>query len=225
MCPHVESDTRRSSKTLVRHTAKACLKVLFDLIRNEATVRAGTAKDVSRAVTSQFRDISRAMHVRSQMTLNARKVDEVLGFLTRNAHIHLLRFSSISCTDFVSLLENVIENILGPTETVTARNTGTTITTNDTSSGAASSLSASQSRTAMQSNALLRIARTTRSSRIFSYNSSNSCWKYKRLSWLWTRMETRLASGVINRWIFFLILSKAIGATFCLSAKAAGHVF
>ena len=93
-------------------------------------------KDVSRADTSQFRDISRAMHVRPQMTLNAREVDLVLGLLTRNVHVHLSRFSSISGTDFVSLLDDAIESILDPTETVTARNTGTTITTNDTSSGA-----------------------------------------------------------------------------------------
>ena len=55
---------------------------------------------------------------------------------------------------------------------------------------------------------LLRIARTTRSSRMFSYHSRYSCWQYKRLSWLWTRMETRLASGVINRWILLLTLVK-----------------
>ena len=146
MCPHVSS-----SKTLVRHTCKACLKVILELPRNEASVRAGSAKDVSRADTTQFRDISRAMHVRPQMTLNAREVDLVLGLLTRNAHVHLSRFSSISGTDFV----NAIESILDPTETLTARNTGTTITTNDTSSGAASSLSASQSGTAIQSKAFV----------------------------------------------------------------------
>ena len=150
MCPHVETDTRGSSETLVRHTCKACLKVILELPRNEATVRESTAKDVSRADTSQFRDISRAMHVRPQMTLNAREVDLVLGLLTRNVHVHLSRFSSISGTDFVSLLDDAIESILDPTETVNARNTGTTITTNDTSSGAASSLSASQSGTAIQ---------------------------------------------------------------------------
>ena len=155
MCPHVETDTRGSSKTLVRHTCKACMKVILELPRNEATVREGTAKDVSRADTSQFRDISRAMHVRPQMTLNAREVDLVLGLLTRNAHVYLSRFSSISGTDFVSLLGDAIESILDPTETVTARNTGTTITTNDTSSGATSSLSASQSGTAIQSKAFV----------------------------------------------------------------------
>ena len=208
MCLHVETDTRGSSKTLVRHTCKACLKVILDLPRNEATVRAGTAKDVSRADTSQFRDISRAMHVRPQMTLNAREGDLVLGFLTRNAHVHLSRFSSISGADFVSLLDEAIESILDPTETVISRNTGTTITTNDTSSGATSSLSASQSGTAIQSKALSRIARTTRNSRMFSYHSRHSCWKYKRLSWLWTRMETRLASGVTNRWTLLLTLVK-----------------
>ena len=155
MCPHVETDTRGSSKTLVRHTCKACLKVILELPRNEATVRESTAKDVSRADTSQFRDISRAMHVRPQMTLNAREVDLVLGLLTRNVHVHLSRFSSISGTDFVSLLDVAIESILDPTETVTARNTGTTITTNDTSSGATSSLSASQSGAATQSKAFV----------------------------------------------------------------------
>ena len=159
MCPHVETDTRGRSKTLVRHTCKACLKVILELPRNEATVRESTAEDVSRADTSQFRDISRAMHVRPQMTLNAREVDLVLGLLTRNVHVHLSRLSSISATDFVSLLDDAIESILDPTETVTARNTGTTITTNDTSSvtvtGAASSLSASQSGTAIQSNAFV----------------------------------------------------------------------
>ena len=155
LCPHVETDTRGSSKTLVRHTCKACLKVILELPRNEATVRAGTAKDVSRADTSQFRDSSRAMHVRPQMTLNLREVDLVLGLLTRDAHVHLSRFSSISGTDFVSLLHDAFESILDPTETVAARNTGTTITTNDTSPGAASSLSASQSGTAIQSKAFV----------------------------------------------------------------------
>ena len=135
MCPHVETDTRGSSMTLVRHTCKACLRVILELSRNESTVRESTAKDVSRADTYQFRDISRAMHVRPQMTLNAREVDLVLGLLTRNVHVHLSRFSSISGTDFVSLLDDAIESILDPTETVTARNTGTTITTSDTSSG------------------------------------------------------------------------------------------
>ena len=151
MCPHVETDTRGSSKTLVRHTCKACLKVILELPRNEATVRESTAKDVSRADTSQFRDISRAMHVRPPMTLNAREVDLVLGLLTRNVHVHLSRLSSISGTDFVSLLDDAIESILDPTETVTARNKETTITTNDTSSGAASS----QSGAAMQSKAFV----------------------------------------------------------------------
>ena len=145
--------------TRVRHTCKACLKVILELPRNEATVRAGTAKNVSRADTSQFRDISRAMHVRPQMTLNALEVDLVLGLLTRNAHVHLSRFSSISGTDFVSMLDDAIESILDPTETVIERNTGTTITTNDTSSvtvtGAASSLSTSQSGTAIQSKAFV----------------------------------------------------------------------
>ena len=108
MCPHVETDTRGSSKTLVRHTCKACLKVILELPRNEATVRESTAKDVSRADTSQFRDISRAMHARPQMTLNAREVDPVLGLLTRHAHVHLSRFSSISGTDFVCLLDDAI---------------------------------------------------------------------------------------------------------------------
>ena len=101
------------------------------------------------------------MHVRPQMTLNAREVDLVLGLLTRNAHVHLSRFSSISGTDFVSLLDDVLE----PTETVTARNTGTTTTTNDTSSvtvtGAASSLSASQSGTAIQSKAFVAYGSNT----------------------------------------------------------------
>ena len=122
-------------------------------------MRAGTAKDFSRADTSQFRDISRAMHVRPQMTKNAREVDLVLGLLTRNAHVHLTRFLSISGADFVSLFNDAIESILDPTETVTARNTGTTITTNDTFSapvtGAASSLSASQLGTAIQSKAFV----------------------------------------------------------------------
>ena len=112
MHPHVETDTVGSSKP-----------------RNEATVRESTAKDVSRADTSQFRDISRAMHVRPQMTLNA-----------------------ISGTDLVGLFDAAIESILDTTET---RNTGTTITTNDTSSGATSSLSASQLRTVIQSKAFV----------------------------------------------------------------------
>ena len=51
------------------------------------------------------------------MTLNAREVGLVLGLLTRNAHAHLSRFSSISGTDFVSLLDDAIESILDPTDT------------------------------------------------------------------------------------------------------------
>ena len=159
MCPHVETETGSSSKTLMRHTCKACLKVILELLRNEATVRAGTAKDVSRADTSQFRDISRAMHVRPHMTSNAQEVDLVLGLLTRNAHVHFSRFSAISGTEFVGLLDDAIDSILEKTETLTARNTGTTTTTNDTSSitvtGAASSLSASQSGTAIQPKAFV----------------------------------------------------------------------
>ena len=89
------------------------------------------------------------------MTLNAREVDLVLGLLTRDVHVHLSRFAAISDTDFVSLLDDAIASILDPTETVTARNTGTTITTNDTSSGATLSLSASQSGTAIQSKAFV----------------------------------------------------------------------
>ena len=81
--------TRGTVPRLWRDTlAKRVLKVILELPRNEATVRAGTEKDVSRADTSQFRDISRAMHVRPQMTFNAREVDLVLGLLTRNAHVH-----------------------------------------------------------------------------------------------------------------------------------------
>ena len=65
MCPHVETDTLGSSKTLVRHTFKACLKVILELPRNEATVRLGTAKDVSRADTSHFvTSVARCMHDR-----------------------------------------------------------------------------------------------------------------------------------------------------------------
>ena len=193
MCPLVETDTRGSSKTLVRHTCKAFLKVKLELPRNEATVRAGTAKDVSRADTSQFRDISRAMHVRPQMTSNAREVDLVLGLLTRNAHVHLSRFSSISGTDFVSLLDDAIESILDPTETVTARNTGTTITTNDTSSGAASSLSASQSGTAIQSKAFVCVLleqhgapecfRTTAATVAGSTNACHGCGRGWKRDW------------------------------------------
>ena len=178
VCPPVETDTRGSSKTLVRHTCKACLKVILELPRNDATVRAGTAKDVSRADTSQFRDISRAMHVRPQMTLNAREVDLVLGLLTRNAHVHLSRFSSISGTDFVSLLDDAIESILDPTETVTARGT------QEPRSRRMTHLlerhhhcqRVNQEQRSNQKS-LLRIARTTRSSRMFSYPSRHSCWQ------------------------------------------------
>ena len=82
--------------------------------------------------------------------------DLVLQLLTRNARVHLSRFSSISGTVFVSLLDDAIESILDPTETVTARNTGTSISTNDASSGATSSLSASQSGTAIQTKAFVK---------------------------------------------------------------------
>ena len=131
--------------------------VVLELPRTEAAVRAGTAKEVPRADLPQFRDVSRAMHVRPQVTLNAREVDVLLGLLTRDAHAHLSRFSSISVTEFVGLLDDAIESILEPTETVTVRNIGTTTMTNDTSfvsvTGATSSLSASQSGSASQSKA------------------------------------------------------------------------
>ena len=131
------------------------------------------------------------------MTLNAREVDLVLGLLTRNAHVHLSRFSSISGTDFVSLLDDVIESILDPTETVTARNTGTTITTNDTSSvtvtGAASSLSASQSGTAIQSKAFVAYCsnntefqiffRTTAATVAGSTNACHGCGRGWKRDW------------------------------------------
>ena len=76
-------------------------------------VREGTAKEVLERTRASFRDVSRAMHVRPQVTLNAREVDLVLGLLTRNAHAHLSRFSSISGTEFVGLLDDAIESILG----------------------------------------------------------------------------------------------------------------
>ena len=43
---------------------------------------------------------------------------------------------------------------------------------------------------------------------MFSYHSRHSCWQYKRLSWLWMRMETRLANGVVNRRTHLLTLVK-----------------
>ena len=65
MCPHVETDTRGSSKTLVRHLCKACLKVIPELSRNEATVRESAAKDVSRADTSiSLTSVARCMYDR-----------------------------------------------------------------------------------------------------------------------------------------------------------------
>ena len=73
-------------------------------------------------------------------------------FICRDSHRSLVRISLVCIHD-------AIESILDPTETVTARNTGISITTNDTSSvtvtGAASSLSASQSGTAIQSKAFV----------------------------------------------------------------------
>ena len=148
-CLRTETDTRGSSKTLVGHTCKACWKVVLELPRNEAAVRAGTAKEIPRADRPQFRDVSRAMHVRPQVTLNAREVEVVLGLLTRNGHAHLSRFSSISGTEFVGLLDDAIESILEPTENMNLWNTGTTTITNDTSfvsgTGATSSSSSSQS--------------------------------------------------------------------------------
>ena len=158
-CPHTETDTRGSSKTLVRHSCKACLKVVLELPRNEAAVRPGTAKKIPRADRPQFRDVNRAMHVRPQVTLNAREVEVVLGLLTRNAHAHLSRFLSISDTEFVGLLDDAIGSILEPTENMNLWYTGTTTMTNDTSfvsgTGATSSLSATQSGAAGQSKAFV----------------------------------------------------------------------
>ena len=73
-------------------------------------------------------------------------------FICRDSHRSLVRISLVCST--MRLKASWIR-----TETVTARNTGTTITTNDTSpvtvTGAASSLSASQSGTAIQSKAFV----------------------------------------------------------------------
>ena len=69
------------------------------------------------------------------------------------------RSASIPGTDPASPTDDAIESTPDPTETVNTRNTRTTITTNDTSSvtvtGAASSLSASQSGTAIHSKAFV----------------------------------------------------------------------
>ena len=59
---------------------------------------------------------------------------------------------------------------------------------------------------------------------MFSYHSRHSCWQYKRLSWPWTRMETRLASGVTNRRTVLSTLAKGDRSDL-LFARAAGHVF
>ena len=57
---------------------------------------------------------------------------------------------------------------------------------------------------------------------MFSYHSRHSCCQYKRLSWLWTRMETRLARGVTNRWTLLLTLVKGNRShllSFCKSSR------
>ena len=75
---------------------------------HEAAVRAGTAEDVSRADVPQFRDVSRAMHVRPQVTLDAREV-------ARDARAYLSRFSSIIGAQVVGLVDDSIESKLEPT--------------------------------------------------------------------------------------------------------------
>ena len=95
-------------------------EVVLELPRNKVAVRAGTAKEIPRADRPQFRDVSRAMHVRPQVTLNAREVEVVFGLLTRNAHAHLSRFSSTSGTEFVGLLNDANESILEQTENTIA---------------------------------------------------------------------------------------------------------
>ena len=125
--PYTETDTRGSSKTLVRHICKVCVKVDPELLRNQAAVRTRTIKAILRVDRPQFRDVSRAMHVRPQVTLNAREVEVVFGLLTRNAHANLSRFP-----EFVGLLDDAIESILEPTENMNMWNMGTTTMTNDT---------------------------------------------------------------------------------------------
>ena len=145
---------------------------------------------------------------------------------TRDAHVQLSRFSSISGTDFVSLLDDAIESILDPTETVTARNTGSTITTNDTSSGATSSLSASQSGTAIQSNAFVAYCSNNTELQNVVVPQPPQLLAVQTLvmavdadgNEIGQRCDQSLDSP-------FETLSWAIGFTSCLFARAAGHVF
>ena len=58
---------------------------------------------------------------------------------------------------------------------------------------------------------------------MFPYHSRHRCWQYKRLSWLWMRMATRLANGVINRWTLLLTLVKGKGIhplSLCKSSRS-----
>ena len=149
----------------------------------------------------QFRDVSRAMHVRPQVTLNAHEVEVVLGLLTRNVHDHWSRISSISGTEFVGFFDDAIESILEATENMNLWDTDITTMTNDTSSvsdtGATSLLSASQSGATRQSKAFV------------SYCSNN------------TELQSffvQLTSSKVNRW-------SILSTTSCFCAKTAGHVF
>ena len=159
MSPHRNGHAGQFQDAGAPHCAKRVWRLCSSCLAPKLQCEQGTAKEVPRADLPEFRDVSRAMHVRPQVTLNAREVDVVLGLLTRNAHAHLSRCSSISGTEFIGLLDDAIESILEPTETVTVRNTGTTTMTNDTSfvsvTGATSPLSASQSGAASQSKAFV----------------------------------------------------------------------
>ena len=118
-------------------------------------------------------------------------------FICRDSHRSLVRISLVCST--MRLRASWIRPRL------TARNTGTTITTNDTSSvtvtGAGSSLSASQSGTAIQSKAFVAYcSNNTELQNVFIPQPP----QFLAVQTL----ETRLASGVIYRWTLLLTLVK-----------------
>ena len=111
---HHETDTRSSSASFVRHTCKSCVKVIKGVPLEGSEVRTKTCREIARAITPQFRDVNRALHVCLQVTLDRRNVDIVPDLLGKHVQTDFMKHSSVACTDFVRLFGDAVDNVMSP---------------------------------------------------------------------------------------------------------------
>ena len=138
-------------------------------------------------------------------------------FICRDYHRSLVRISSVCST--MRLRASWIRLRL------TARNTGTTITTNDTSSGATSSLSASQSGTAIQSKAFVAYCSNNTELQNVFVPQPPQLLAVQTLVMALDADGNETGQRCDQSLDSLFDLSRAIGFTSCLFARAAGHVF